>query len=534
MTAETLNVPAQPTVDRPVGAEPAGEVPPPVGPLWRRAWWRAVLVPLTVLAPIVALAPTADHRFNIYWHGAMFRDDPAAIFSHTADSLPGLLNLGNFRPLGRILEKSLDLLAYSLSDAFRLPANVTFRLVSFLGAIVLCVVAVLLAESLVARGRLFRRAPSTLAATVPFAVGAGFIAAGSAGPVILFGGLYLLSAALVLGVAAAVCRVDADRTRVGWWRILLLLPAGAALACVNEIAYLALPFATAALLLRGSVVLGLSRRRLLRNRPARVLGVLWLGFLPVFAAVRVIIYGYCADGACYSNSDITLGPGVLRAEPARLVAWFPPLMWRSAVGGSGRSWLTGVIPVLALLVLAILAWLAIRDLPKLSKVDRRAAAGLAAAASALLVLGATLAALNGEVQAIVATEQWDQGWRDTSITAAAGALLLVALGHLVSARRTVVVALVLVLALAGVGSAAANKRYADRLGAREPALLANRLAQEMTYFDRSSAGNARRCGLRAESRALPNTPHTLRRFDESLDMAARQMAGVPFCVEAAR
>ena len=34
------------------------------------------------------------------------------------------------------------------------------------------------------------------------------------------------------------------------------MPAGAALACFNEIAYLALPFATAAVLLRGSVVLG--------------------------------------------------------------------------------------------------------------------------------------------------------------------------------------------------------------------------------------------------------------------------------------
>src|SRR3712207_7800514 len=52
---------------------------------------------------------------------------------------------------------------------------------------------------------------SRLAAAVPFAVGGGFVAAGSASPVVLFGGLYLLSAALVLAVAAAACRIDPER-----------------------------------------------------------------------------------------------------------------------------------------------------------------------------------------------------------------------------------------------------------------------------------------------------------------------------------
>jgi hypothetical protein len=535
VTAETLNVPAQPTVDRPVDARPAPAVPPPVGPLWRRTWWRAVLVPLTVLAPIVALAPTGDHRFNIYWHGAMFRGNPLEIVPQTIGSLPGYLDMGNFRPLGRILEKSLDLLAYSLSGMFGLPVNVTFRLVSFLAAVVLCVVAVLFAESLVSRGRLFRQPPSTLAATVPFAVGAGFIAAGSTSPVILFGGLYLLSGALVLGVAAATCRVRASPARLGRWRIAPLVAAGAALACFNEIAYLALPFATAAVLLRGKVVLGLGLRRILTDVPARVLGLLWLGFLPVFSAVRVIIYGHCADDECYRNSDITLGPGVLRAEPVRMIAWFPPLMWRAAAGGSSWSWLIGVLPLLAFVVLAVLAWRAVRDLPKLSTVDRRQALGLAAAAFVLLTLGATLAALNGEVQALVAAGRWGQGWRDTSINAAAGALLLVAAGHLISARRTVVVALVLGLALAGVGSAAANKRFADRRSGLEAAVLANRVAQEMSDFDRSSAGDLRRCALRTEFRGMGTySAYSLSRFDWSLDLAARKQAGMPFCSETGR
>jgi hypothetical protein len=308
------------------------------------------------------------------------------------------------------------------------------------------------------------------------------------------------------------------------------MPAGAALAAFNEIAYLALPFATAAVLLRGRLVLGLDRRRLLTGAPARVLGLLWLGFLPVFVAVRLVIYGYCAGGQCYRGSDIVLGADVLRAEPARLVAWLPPLMWRTAADGSTRPWLAGVVPVVALLVLAGLAALAVRDLRRLSTVDRRSAAGLAGAAFVLMLLGATLAALNGDVQAIVAAGHWGQGWRDTAVTAPAGALLLVALAHLIRARRAAAITLIVAFVLVGTASAAANKRYADLAGDQEPALLANRVAQEMADFDPTGAGDFRRCRLRAEFRLMyADSEFNLTRFDQSLNAAARQLAGVPFC-----
>ncbi|HEX2300630.1 MAG TPA: hypothetical protein VHH34_19350 [Pseudonocardiaceae bacterium] len=517
MTVETINVPQQSGVRRPPDTTP----PARIRPLWRRAFRRAVLVPLTVLAPIVALAPTADHRFNIYWHGGLFRDDPLRIVPHTIGSLDSYLGMGNFRPLGRMLEKSLDLLAYTVTDVTGLPANVSFRLVSFLGAVVLTVTAVLFAESFVSRGPLFRRPPSALAATVPFAVGAGFIAAGPTSPAVLFGGLYLLSAALVLAVGAAVCRVRPD-TRIRWWLGLLLVVAGGALAAFNEIAYLALPFATAVVLLRG------------RTAPAlRVLGLLWLGFLPVFGVVRAVIYQNCADGGCYIRSDISLTPAVLQAEPVRLVAWLPPLMWRFAL--DGRPWPAGVLPLLALIVLAWLGRRAIRDLPALSTVERAPAMRLAAAAGALLLLGATLGALNADVQGIVAAGRIGQGWRDTAVTAGAGALALTALAHAGWARRRVLAGIVVVLALAAVASTAANQRYASTMAGRAPAELANRIAQEMANFDTGPAGNAYRCELRAEFRALyPTLAFSQSRFDLALDKASRQLAGVPFCEGGAR
>ncbi|HEU4346969.1 MAG TPA: hypothetical protein VFR35_04180, partial [Actinoplanes sp.] len=397
MTVETINVPSRPAADRQPDSPTGPSDRPDTGTLWRRVWWRSILVPLTVLAPLVALAPTADHRFNVYWHGALFRENPQRIVPHTIDSLAGYLRMGNFRPLGRMLEKALDLLAYTVTDLLGLPANVSFRLVSFLGAVLLTVAAVLFAESFVSRDRLFRRAPSTLAATVPFAVGGGFIAAGSTSPAVLFGGLYLLSGALVLGVGAAVCRVRPD-VRIGWWRGVLLVLAGTALAAFNEIAYLALPFATAAVLARGRTA-----------SATRVLGLLWLGFLPVFGTVRAIIFQYCSDGGCYLRSDINLSPAVLQAGPVRMVAWLPPLMWRFAV--NGKPWLVGIVPVIALLVLGWLGWRCVRDLPHLSAVERRPALRLGAAATALVLLGAALGALNADVQGIVADGRIGQGWR---------------------------------------------------------------------------------------------------------------------------
>ncbi|MBM2617582.1 hypothetical protein JIG36_18675 [Actinoplanes sp. LDG1-06] len=498
---------------------------PPVGALWRRALLRAVLVPLPVLAPLVALAPSRDHRFNLYWHGGMFRDDPLRIVPHTVDSLPGYLRLGNFRLFGRMLEKALDTVAYALSEVLGLPVNVGFRLVSFVSAVLLCVAAVLLAESVVARGRLFRRPPSTVAAVVPFAVAAGFVAAGGSSPIVLFGGLYLASAALVLVVTAALCRIDPDRPFRLWWAPLLML-GGAALAAFNEIACLALPMATVAVLARGWLVLGLRPGRLFTAAPARAIALVWLGFLPVFLAVRVVIQRYCSTGDCYKGSDVRLTADTFEAFPVRAIAWLPPLQWRAALAGGGIG---GLVLIVALIVLGLLAWHAIRDLPRLSQVGRRAALALVLTAGTLVVLGAAMGSLNADVQQLVTAGKWGHGWRDSAVTTTAGALLLAGGVHLVR-KRWVVLTAVLLLAAAATVSAGANKRQRDLTMATPAARLADRVAVEMADFDPGPEGAARRCALRTEFVTLyGDSPFSVRRFDESLEIAARQRADVAFC-----
>jgi hypothetical protein len=534
VSVEAISVPRQPAADQ---APAAGPQPPDAGGLWRRVLLRAATVPLVVLAPLVAAAPTADQRFNVYWHGALFRHDPLRIVPHTLRLVPTYLGMGNFRPLGRMLEKSLDLAAFLLTDLLGLPANVAFRLVSFAAAVALTVVATLFADSVVARGRLLRRPPSTLAALTPFGVGAGLVASGASSTTVLFAGLYLSSTALVLGVAAAACRAVADDgRRLGWWRAGLAVAGGAALASFNEIAYLALPLATAAVAVRGRWVLGTGWRRLAAGRAGRLLGALWLGFLPVFAAVRAVIFAYCHRHSCYTGSDVVPGSAAARALPARLVAWWPPLAWDVAVRGGHRPWLVGAVPLAALLVLAWLAWRTYRDLPRLSRVGARPTTGVAAVAAVLLVLAAALAALSADVQTTVARGAWGQGWRDTGATATAGAILLIALAHpLVAAgrRRRGVAALLVLLVAAGATTTAANKRYRDLRAGQAADILANRVAQEMAQFDRSRAGDARRCALQGEfDRLYPDVAFSRRRFDQSLDDAAEEIAGVPFCAGA--
>jgi hypothetical protein len=497
---------------------------PPVGALWRRALLRAALVPLVVMAPLVALAPTADHKYNVYWHGGLFRDDPLRIVPHTLASLPGYLRNGNFRPLGRMLEKLADLAAYTLGDVFGLPANVGLRVVSIAAAMLLGVATLVLAEAVVGRGRLFRTPPSTVAAIAPFAFGSILVAAGRSSPVILFGGLYFTTAALVLLVVAAVARLP----RLRGWQILPLVVGGAALALFNELAYLALPLATVAVAARGRWVLGKAWRPLLTGAPTRALGLLWLGFLPVFVAVRVVIQRYCAEGPCYHGSDVAVGAAAAKAFPVRLIAWLPPLEWQAAVRGGGA--LSGLVLLLALAALAALAGAAIRDVRRLDAVPRPAALALLAVAAALVALGAGLASLSADVQQLVAAHRWGQGWRDTAVAAPGGALLLVAAAHLARPRRLLLGALIALLVAGAAVTATVNKRFADTVMESPIARLDDRLAQEVADFDRTPAGAARRCALRTDFLALnPGGAALARRFDKAFDTAAQQRAGQPFC-----
>jgi hypothetical protein len=520
VTAEIIELPKQ--------ARPAAS--PPIATTPRRPWrallWRCVLAPLIVLSPLVTLTLSADHRFNIYNGGGLYADHPWRLVTAALTSVPEYLDRGNFRPLGRILEWSLDVGAFGLTGLFGIPVTIGLRVISFGAAILLTAAAVVLVEAVVARRRrLFAGPPSVTAALLPFAIAAGLVAAGRFSTTVVFGGLYLTTSALVLLVAAWACRAR----RAGPLVVLV----GAALAAFNELAYIAVPLATVAVLLRGRLVLGLDWRSVLRGAAVRFAGLLWVGFLPVFVPVRLIIRQRCASGGCYVGSDIAYG-GAAATLPDRMVSWLPPLMWQRASGG-GFPHVAAIVPVLALIALALLAWRALRGLRGLPVLDRRQALALTGVAAVLLVLAGALAALNADVQTLAAAGQWGQGWRDSGLTTAAGSILVLAWW-----RRFVVVALAL-LVLAGTVSTAANKDFRDAAGGGRYPYLYDRIAQEVAGFDRTPEGNARRCALRDAFVQTSTANHhgvvdrrEVERFDMSLDRATRQLAGRRFCVRAVR
>ena len=509
MTDVPPRVAARPPVPPPDPAEPPGKA-------WPRVARRCVLVPLVVLLPLITLTPAADHRFNVYANGGQYATHPWRMLRTAVTSVPVFLDLGNFRPLGRLVEWSLDVAAFAPTALLGLPANVGLRLVSFVAAMLLTFAAVLLAEAVTARReRLFAGPPSAVGATLPFAVATGLVAAGRTSTTVLFGALYLTTAALVLLVAAWACR----SRRPG----VLVVLAGAGLAAFNELAYVAVPLATAAVLLRGRVVRSDPWRSVVRF-PA----LLWLGFLPVFVPVRVLIAQRCADGGCYAGSDLAPA-GAVAALPNRLVSWLPPLMWPRATGG-GFPHVLDVLPLLALVALAVLAWRTARRLPRPAGLDRRQALGLGGVALVLLVLAGSLAALNADVQAMAAAGLWGQGWRDSGLTTVAGSVLV-----LLVWRRVTVVTLA-VLVLAGAVGVAANKDFRDAGGGGRYPYLHDRIALEIADFDRTPAGDARRCALRAAFIQTSTANHhgvydqrEVERFDVSLNRATRQLAGRRFC-----
>ena len=498
--------------------EPAAAVV--AGGAWRRVFLRCLLLPPAVTAPLLYLVADADHRYNVYWHGSIVRERPWRLVTDNLRSVPMYVGFGNFRPLGRMLEWSVDTVAYVFGEVTHLPVQVGLRLVAALAAAVLCAAAVVFAEAVTAPGRMFAEPPSRPIALLPFAFAAGLCAAGRLSTTVLFGGLYFLSAALVLAVAAWVCRAPR-------WGVLLVL-AGATLAVFNEVAALAPPLATAAVLARGG-----------RARPRSAL-LLWAGFLPVFVPIRFLLYQACRDGGCYGNSDLVLGPGAGGALTNRLTAWLPPLQWGEAMRDAGP--LGKVVFGVAVVVLALLAARVFAELPRLPGLDRPRAVRLAVAGGSVLLLGAVLGSINPQTQALAEAGRWGLGWRDSGLTAAGGALLLAGLLALAVRAVATRVALV-VLVLLGAGTTTVNQAYAVG-GDRLPyAVLTGAIATEVAQFDPRPSGNARRCTLldqfgamfrtapysRFASGELPGTHSSAQRMAVTASMATEQMYGRPFC-----
>ena len=507
------------------------EARPHPGDRRHRAWWRVwsacVVVPVVVLAPLMTQPPWSDHRLNMYGFGSAYLDRPWRLPVDVIAAVPYFLSVGNFRPLGRIFEWSLDVVVFALVD-IGIPANVGLRLVALIAAIALTMTAVLLAEYVTTRARPFADAPPVPMALLPFAVGAGFVAAGRMSSTIQFSGLYLFSSALVVVVAAWACRAVAVDS-LGVRRGALAVLTGAGVAAFNEMACLAVPLATVAVLVRARIVFGMPWRTMAGDAGTRFVALLWAGFLPVILPVRAVIWSNCAAGGCYEGSDVAL-PGAAATVPNRLISWLPPLMWRWAADGRD-DWLTGALPVLTVAVLLVPGWFLLRALPAGSPLDRRQALALAGVAASGLLLSAAMASLTVWVQQQAAQGHHGIGWRDSALATVSGSTLALAVAAALPAgRRWAGPALVALVTTAAV-STTANNAYRENSAAERFPYLHNRIAAELADFDPTADGDARRCTLRAlflSTTAAANE----HRIDQIFDAAADQVADRRFCSRA--
>jgi hypothetical protein len=310
---------------------------------------------------------------------------------------------------------------------------------------------------------------------------------------------------------------------------------GAALPIVNEVAYLTVPLAWAAVVLRGRLTLGRSWPELRHSAAARLLLAGSLAFAVVFVPLRVMLAIRCADGSCYDGSDVSLGWELLPTVGHRLLAWVPPVGWFPATRDAPSQWYLPSDPLTWLLLVVIVAFavLLLRGLPRLRQLTGQQALALAIIGAGILLLVATMVALSADVQGQV-MDGWaiGSGWRDTLMVGAGAAVLVAAV--LLSppvARRPVLRRGALgLLVLLVLGTTLANQGQARGLAGRPDAALHTEIAVAVTNFLDDEVADARRCELFERFvDSIPDQTHNHRRLHEALNATTQARYGQDFC-----
>jgi putative flippase GtrA len=498
-----------------------------------------ILVTAWVVAPLVGLTLRGDERYKIYLFGSRHTDDPVALLRYPFETIDMFMGLGNFRPLGRLWELGQYQLVYELSLLTATPAYVVNGVWRVTSAVTVVLVTVWVV------GRVLR---PFVADVRPFqllggfALAASLVAAGNRNPLVVFSGLYLITAAFTVATAgffAEPRRFGSGSVR-GHGRLVWAGLLGMAAASYNELSYLAVPVSAVVLLvgLGADVVTG-TRRPIVSALRSRATAA-WLVFLSVFAAVavptRLRIRQLCAMPGtdCYVASNATVEDWSLRLLVNRIVSAAAPVGWSTTDGGFSPPSLGAAIATLLLgAVVAIVSFLALRaHRSQRPRVERAGAVGLAAVGTALLFTNAVVASLSEQLQQGISL---GDGWRETPGAVAGLALLFVAatllLASLDRLQRPMLLALVVALVLgASVGRTVdfnAQRSASERGSATT--VLNNRIAVSLVDLDPSPAGDARRCELQEEFVDAYGRL-TRRGMLEAVDVIAEQHLGQPYCV----
>jgi hypothetical protein len=503
---------------------------------------RAFLLPVLVLLPTLGAAFAADKRFNIYRFGGEYSQRPWGVITDQVRNTDYYLTLGNFRPLGRMVERSQDLITFQLAELLSLPFHIAMRTMNIAAVGLLCVVCVLAVETVTSTSPVRHRDLSAPAVFLPVAFAALLVVVNGNSSVILFTDLYATSAAVIMGAAMLAARHGLLlRASLPMWAHVGALLLGVTLASFNEVAALALPLMIVALFTRGMLTMGISFGRCLNSAALKVTALTWLGFLAVAVPVRAVIARRCAEGQCYAASEVSLSTDTAVALAHRLASSLPGghVFWlRSGELSDWRSF----VHLPTILIIAAAALIAMQAVRRATTARGVPARGLLAAmffGATLILLGAVMASMSRDLQEQIREGlPVGAGWRETLVVIAGMSILITGAVAYVAGRLRLgprqqsanpvysgaAAVLTFMVGIAMLGNATWTAR---QVAGDEPALH-NRISMQMIS---PSSDVGMRCELLRRFIEINADEEHQTRLAEALDMAENSLRGQDWCEE---
>ena len=487
------------------------------GKLNGQRWWNPVLAVPALIAtfPLTGFALQNEERRAVVRAAREFGSNPLAAAGFAIDTVGPFLRAGNFRPLGRFVEKAEYAFAFEAAEATGLSLHTVQGALRLALVAALAMTAAHMVATVMRSAGYDQRSPSMLL-LYSIILGAHLVASHHLSSLSAFPMLLLGSPLLILAVALVVARDrDMRLRRMRWHEYARMALLGAVAAMLFDLVYLA-PAVAAGFILARAVASGQDARSLLETAAVRRWAAVSAGFLAVFVPVRVLISGHCARQACSEASDVVWSADIFERAAQRLLTGAPPAGWAHTsrwVGPYGYR--AGLLDLagnwLLLVLLAAAAVLCARSARTLlpgrsAPTSESAALGRAAVALALLgVLTALLAASLVSLSRRVQEQPFAVGevWRDSPVVQIGWSFMIFAavMAALAFARGRggrFISVVVLSVALAGIGMAGTlltNFRL-GHIGRGTPTtMLVRQLSTTVVSVDSTQAGNIRRCGV---------------------------------------
>ncbi len=525
---------------------------------------------MLVMAPLVGLALHSDQSIAIYQFASDYGTNPLRIAAANVAEVGEFILKGNFRPLGRFIFYLEEAARFDLAAALGVPPHVVqgairVAMVGILAWVATCLVRALArsatehAGSSRPDGR--QKAIDRLVDLFPLVFASVLIVTGPLHPLSFFP-FFLISLAVALLLVPLYVASD-SAMKPGSTVPRLALPAlvGLLAAMTFELMYL-LPVTCIALIVVRARLSGLTVREIPSTAAFHRWMALCLGFLAVFIPSRIAIEMACAVNDCYGNTNPVVSGLSVGQWLGRLLSGLPVEGWFSTSPGTidsgalDQAWSGVTSNVWLVLVAVAMAAMAVRAGGGLLKdaghdpspgTYRRLGTGLAVFGAVLAVAPALLVSLSEGLQG------WnDRGWglhdwRDTLLVQVGWAFILygalVVVWSIAANRRRkgngpsrwlkplLVAGLAVCLSAPSVLALGANARYAESRRDRPLTNIVNLISAASVDFDKTAAGEARRCALLADYGELvcDSCWHSGPRLTEQLNNLSRSRYSAPFC-----